>query len=84
MAAPILPGKGATAFKHTDMSLGGWCGRVYQVSGAICLVHWSEATLKAIHPSHRERWQRDGVDFQVMWLQENVLEVDPGEPLCIE
>ena len=76
--------KGVTAPNHTDMSLGGWCGKVYQVSGTVCLVHWSEATLKAIHPNHHERWQRDGVDFRVMWPQYNVLEVDPGEPLCIE
>ena len=75
--------KGVTA-SNKRMSLGGWCGKVYEVSGTVCLVHWNEATLQAIHSNHRERWQRDGVDFQVMWLQENVLEVDPGEPLCIE
>jgi hypothetical protein len=76
--------KGVTASNDTDMSLGGWCGTVYQVSGTVCFVHWNEATLKAIDLDHRERWQRDGEDFQVMWLQDNVLEVDPGEPLCIE
>ena len=76
--------KGVTAPNHADMPLGGWCGRVYQASGAMCLVHWSEATLEAIHSIHRERWQRDGVDFRVMWLQENVLDADSGEPLCIE
>lgn len=76
--------KSITAPSHTDMSLGGWCGTVYQVSGTVCFVHWNEATLKAIHPTLRERLRRDGVDFQIMWLQENVLEVDPGEPLCLE
>jgi hypothetical protein len=76
--------KSTTAPNHTDMSLGGWCGKVYQVSGTICFVHWNEATLQAIHPILRERLRRDGVDFQVMWLQDVVLEVDPGEPLCLE
>jgi CheY-like chemotaxis protein len=76
--------KGVTAPSHTDMSLGGWCGKVYDMSGTVCLVHWNEATLQAIHANHREQWQGDGVDFQVMWLQENVLETDPGGPLCIE
>ena len=76
--------KGVTAPNCPDMPMGGWCGKVYQASGSICLVHWSETTLEAIHSIHRERWQRDGVDFRLMWLRENVLEADSGEPLCIE
>ena len=73
--------KGVTTPNHSDMPLGGWCGKVYQVSGTIYFVHWSGATLEAIHSIHREQWQRDGVDFRLMWLHENVLEVDSGEPL---
>jgi len=76
--------KSVIAPNWPDMPMGGWCGKVYRASGTICLVHWNEATLKAIHPNHHEQWQRDDVDFRVMWLQENVLEVDPGQPLCIE
>jgi len=76
--------KGVTAPSCPDMPMGGWCGKVCQASGAICLVHWSEATLEAIHSIHRELWQRDGVDCRDMWFQERVLEVDPGEPSCIE
>lgn len=75
---------GVTVPNHTDVLLGGWCGKVYQASGTICLVHWNEATLAAIPSIYRERLQRDGVDYRVMWLRENVLEVDPGEPLCLE
>lgn len=73
--------KGVTA---SNVPLGGCCGTVYEVSGTVCLVHWNEATLQAIPSSRREQWQRDGVDFQVMWLQEVALEADPREPLCIE
>jgi hypothetical protein len=76
--------KGVTTFNHSDMPLGGWCGKVYQTSGTICLVHWSEATLEAIHSIHRERWQRDGMDCRAVWLQERALEADLGGPLCIE
>ncbi len=76
--------KGVTAPNHAEIFLGGWCGRVYQVSGTMCLVHWSEATLAAIPSIHRERWRRDGADFRVMWLQANALETDPGEPLRME
>jgi hypothetical protein len=70
--------KGVTASNDTDMSLGGCCGTVYEVSGTVCLVHWNEATLEAIHPVHRERWRRIGDDFRFMWLQEGVLEPDSG------
>jgi hypothetical protein len=70
---------GVTAPNRPDMPLGGWYGKVYEVSGTICLVHWSKATLEAIHSIHRERWRRDGVDFRVMWLQEDILEVDSRE-----
>ena len=75
--------KGVTAPNHSDIPLGGWCGRVYQASGTMCLVHWNDATLEAIHSVDHERWQRDGVDFRVMWLQVNALEADPGEALCV-
>jgi len=66
------------------MPMGGWCGKVYQTSGTISLVHWSEATLEATHSIHRERRQRNGVDCQAMWLQDRALEADSGGPLCIE
>ena len=49
------------------------------MSGTICLVHWSNATLEAIRSIHRELQQWDGGDFRVMWLQEDVLEVDARE-----
>ena len=76
--------RGVTVPNYPDLPLGGWCGRVYQASGTLYLVHWTGATLEAIHSIHRERWQRDGVDCRDMWLQEEVLEADLGGPLCIE
>ena len=68
-----------TAANRHDMPVGGWHGKVYEVSGSVCLVHWSNATLEALRSIHRER-QRDGADFQFMWLQANELEADFGEP----
>ena len=76
--------KGFTAPNCPDIPMGGWHGKVYQVSGTIYMVHWSNATLEAIHPIHREQWRRNGEDFLVMWLQENVLEADSEKPLCME
>ena len=72
--------KGVTAPNCPDMPMGGWCGKVYQVSGTIYFVHWTGATLEAIHSVR----QRDGVDYRYTWLQEEVLEADSGGPLCIE
>jgi hypothetical protein len=76
--------KGVAAPNYPDVPLVGWRGRVSQVSGTIYLVHWNEVTLEAVRPSYVERWLWDGVDFQAVWLQEMMLEADPGEPLCIE
>jgi hypothetical protein len=76
--------RGVTAPNDPELLLGGWCGRVYQVSRTFCLIHWSSATLEAVHPVYRERWERDDEGFRTMWLPENVLEADPGESLCIE
>jgi hypothetical protein len=64
---------------HPGVPLGGWRGVVSQVSGSICLVRWSGATLEAIHSSHPQ----NGID-DAMWLQDLELEADPREPLCIE
>ena len=71
--------KGVALPHYPDLPLGGRCGEVYQVSGTICFVHWNRATLEAAGTVHR-----DGMDFRAMWLQEKLLEADPGEPLCIE
>jgi hypothetical protein len=72
--------KGVTVPNRPDMPMGGWCGKIYQVNGTIYMVHWSEATLEAIPPFHRERWRRNGEDFRVMWLKEDVLEADLEKP----
>lgn len=70
--------------EYPDMPMGGWLGTVSQVEEAAYLVQWSEATLAAVHPIYHKRCQQDGVDFQHMWLQAEELELDPGEPLCIQ
>ena len=71
--------RGVVAPNRPDVPLGGWCGIVSQVSGSICLVRWSGATLEAVHSSHPQ----NGID-DAMWLQEAALETDPREPLYIE
>ena len=76
--------KGVTAPGCPKVPLGGWVGTVSQISGSTCLIKWSMATLEAIPIVYRELCQEAGVDIDAMWLQDAVLEGDPGEPLCIE
>lgn len=76
--------KGVNAPHYPDMPMGGWRGKVYQASGTVYFVHWSGATLQAMHSIHRERRQGDSIDCRDMWLEEGLLEADPGEPLRVE
>ena len=71
--------KGVVDPNRPDVPLGGWCGIISQVSGSICLVRWSGATLEAVRSSHPQT----GID-DAMWLQDVELEADPREPFCIE
>jgi hypothetical protein len=76
--------KGVVSPQHSDLPLGGWRGKVYEVSGAVCFVHWSVDTLEVARTIHRTGQQSDGRDFRAMWLQKDLLEIDPAEPLQIE
>jgi hypothetical protein len=71
-----------------DIPLGGWAGtvkKVEQVEGeATYLIEWSKTTLKGIHPVYRKRCERDGLEFETMWLGEEDIETDEGEPVPIE
>lgn len=71
--------RGVVDPNHPGLPLGGWCGIISQVSGSICLVRWSGATLEAVHSSQRQ----NGID-DAMWLQDVELDADSREPLCVE
>jgi hypothetical protein len=47
-------------------------------------VRWSQETLGKIHSVYRNRCERDGFEFDVYWLSEADLELEPGGPLHIE
>lgn len=76
--------KGVIAPNCPKVPLGGWVGIVSQLSGSTCLIKWSMATLEAIPIIYRNLCKEAGVDIDAMWLQDVVLEGDPGEPLNIE
>src|SRR4051794_35269320 len=80
--------RGVTDPDFPDIPLGGWAGtvkRVEQVKGEpTYLIEWDRRTLKGIHPVYRKRCERDGLEFDTMWLGEEDIEPDEGKPLPIE
>jgi len=72
---------------YPDIPLGGWRGtisQVWELSPPLYLVQWNEATLGSIHPIYRDRCQRDGFVLEEIWLSEEELEADLGEPVVME
>lgn len=70
-----------------DIPLGGWAGKVAEIgegSPLIYLIRWNQPTLKQADPVYRKRCERDGLEFEQMWLGENDLGPDTGGPVAIE
>jgi hypothetical protein len=73
---------------YSDIPIGGWCGAISEVEEgpgpATYLIEWDRRTLDAMHPVYRSRCERDGLQLECMWLEENHLEADTGEAAPIE
>ena len=72
---------------YPDMPLGGWAGTIAAVQKGkptLYLLRWDPHTLDNIHPVYSKRCDRDGLDFEEMWLSEGDLAADTGEPVSIE
>src|SRR3954464_10696933 len=71
-----------------DIPSGGWTGRVKEVEQAkgqiTYLIACDRRTLRGIHPVHRKRCEQDALEFVTMWLGDEELEPDEGEPIPIE
>lgn len=71
-----------------DVPLGGWVGTIKEVEAgreeSCYLIAWSRETLAAIHPVFRKRCERDGLEYEETWLAEEDIELNEGQPLCIE
>ncbi len=74
--------KGTKDPDFPDMPLGGWAGVVKEVEqddkGALFQVEWNAYTLANIHPVHRHRCLRDGLELKSSWLGAEDLEKDEG------
>lgn len=84
---PVRVKPGITDPDYPNFPIGGWVGRIAEVEAGeltSCLVRWSQQTLDGMHPVYRSRCQRDGLDITEMWLAENDLEPDTGQPITME
>jgi hypothetical protein len=78
---------GVTNPDFPDIPLGGWAGKITEVeegNAPLCLIRWSQETLKNMHPGYRKRCDRDGLDYKEMWLGEDDLEADAGGPVIVQ
>jgi Calcium binding len=71
-----------------DIPLGGWSGTVAKIikeHGQInYLFKLDDRTQASLHPTYLERCDRDGLDFEIMSLLEEELELDDGMPIAVE
>ena len=70
-----------------DIPFGGWAGAISEVEDddpRSYLIALNERTLKSIHPIYRKRCERDGLEAEQVWMLEEDLEPDDGEPVQIE
>jgi hypothetical protein len=84
---PVRVRSGVTDPDFPDIPLGGWAGKITEVEKGnlpLCLIRWSQETLKNMHPVYRKRCDRDGLDFEEMWLGEDDLEPDAGGPVIVQ
>src|SRR5438270_2838382 len=88
IGAKVRVKRGVSDPDFPDIPLGGWAGtveEVEQVKGEpTYLIEWDQRTLKGIHPVYRKRCERDGLEFETMWLGEEDIEPDEGKSVPIE
>ena len=70
-----------------DIPFGGWGGTITEVEDddpRSYLIALNVHTLKSIHPIYHKRCERDGLEADQVWMLEEDLESDSGEPVQIE
>ena len=78
---------GVTDPDFPDIPFGGWAGTISEVQDddpRSYLIALNERTLKSIHPIYHKRCERDGLEADQVWMLEEDLEPDDGEPVQIE
>ena len=82
---PVSVKSGTTDPDFSDIPLGGWAGTIREVDQRAhlpsYLIEWNQKTLDQMHPVYRKRCERDGLEFEIMWLpQRAISESDTGTP----
>jgi hypothetical protein len=71
-----------------DIPLGGWAGTIKKIetSGDPITVEivWDKRTLAGMHPVYRLRCERDDLEMETMYLDEEDIERDDGTPFLME
>ena len=78
---------GVTVPEFPNIPFGGWAGTISEVENGdpqTYLIALNEQTLKSIHPIYHKRCERDGLEADQVWMLEEDLESDCGEPVRIE
>ena len=79
---------GVTLDDLTDIPLGGWAGTVSEVCADQAPpnyeINWNQRTLDDMPSIYRKRCERDGYEWNTVWLNEDDLEPDTGEAVPME
>ncbi len=70
-----------------DFPLGGWTGTVITVGNLtppMYQIEWTPETLSLAHPVYARRCDRDDLNHDTMWLEEDQLVADPGGPVTLD
>jgi len=72
----------------TETHLGGWSGTIKEIEQSedeiTYEIEWDKRTLDGMHPAYRKSCERDGLEMETMWLDEEYVEPDDGSPMPIE
>ena len=71
-----------------DIPLGGWAGTISEIDRdsrrPLYLIEWNQSTMDNRHPIIRKRCERDGLEEEHSWLNEEDIEAEVGDPVAME